>query len=127
MNIACGMHELKRFRYTKADRLLKRSDFINLSNMGKVVSNRFFLARFELSSTGGNRLGITVTKRVGNAVKRNKIKRLIRESFRLHRNELIGAWDINLIAKITAVELSSQQSFLNLKDIFEKISRSIDY
>jgi ribonuclease P protein component len=126
-NIACGTHEVNRFRLTKADRLLKRSDFINLSKTGKTVGNRFFLAKFDLSSTGKTRLGITVTKKVGNAVKRNKLKRVIRESFRLHRIELVGTWDINMIAKNAAAELTTHQSFSNLKDIFEKISRSVDY
>ena len=126
-NIACGMYEVKRFRLTKADRLLKRSDFINLSKTGKTVANRFFLAKFDLSATGRTRLGITVTKKVGNAVKRNLLKRLIRESFRVNRIELIGAWDINLIAKNAAAELTNHQSFSNLEDIFDKISRSVAY
>lgn len=47
---------------------------------------------------GAPRLGITVTRKVGNAVRRNRIKRLVREWFR-KSGQGLGAWDFNVIVK----------------------------
>jgi ribonuclease P protein component len=55
----------------------------------------FILAR---SDGEAARLGITVTRKVGNAVRRNRIKRLVREWFRQRRAEL-DSWDVVVVAK----------------------------
>jgi ribonuclease P protein component len=51
------------------------------------------------------RLGITVTKKTGNAVKRNRIKRLIREFYRLNKARFPQGFDVAIIAKKNAVNL----------------------
>jgi ribonuclease P protein component len=72
-------------------------------------------------SCGRTRLGITVTKKVGNAVVRNRIKRLCREFFRLNKHKITGHWDINIIAKKQAADLSAKDVFSSLKHIFDRI------
>lgn len=75
-------------------------------------------------SLGGQdrtRLGITVTKKVGNAVVRNRIKRLCREFFRFNKHNITGHWDINIIAKKQAAGLSAKDVFSSLKHIFDRI------
>jgi len=114
---------LSDYSYTKTDRLRKRTDFIHVSQHGNKVQNRHFLAYYCPSQEKTSRLGITVTKRVGNAVMRNRIKRIVREHFRLSRNEAQPHLDINVIVKKEAVGLSSEKMFHSLHDLFEKISR----
>lgn len=114
-----------RFCFTKADRILKHSEFLKLSILGKKTQNRHFIAIFAPGRFQKTRLGVTVARKVGNAPTRNRIKRFSRECFRLNRHIITGHWDINIIAKKRAADLSSEQAFLSLKDIFKNISRSL--
>jgi ribonuclease P protein component len=116
-----------RFRLTKADRILKRREFIALSESGHRIQNEHFIAIFSPNQLGRSRIGITVTKKVGPAVKRNRIKRLVREHFRLNRHQFAGHWDINIIAKRQASDFSSGQAFRALADIVERISNYDDH
>jgi ribonuclease P protein component len=78
---------------------LRRSDFERAKQSGFRVSSALFIA-VVMRRQGGERarLGITVTRKVGNAVRRNRIKRLVREWFRL-RSGGLGPCDVVVIAK----------------------------
>lgn len=116
-----------RFCFTKADRILKRSEFLKLSIFGIKTQNRHFIAIFSPGRFQRTRLGVTVARKVGNAPTRNRIKRFSREYFRLNRHIITGHWDINIIAKKKAADLSSEQAFLSLKDVIKNISRSLEH
>ncbi|MFC1799149.1 ribonuclease P protein component [Thermodesulfobacteriota bacterium] len=109
------------FSFTKADKILKRSEFLQLSRLGKKISNSHFVLLYAPGQFERSRLGITVTKKVGNAVVRNRIKRFSREYFRLNRHNIKGYWDFNLIAKKEAAELTSRQAFMSLQNVFGRI------
>jgi ribonuclease P protein component len=110
-----------KFLFTKADRILKRSEFLRLSRSDKALHGRHFIVSICRARLDRTRLGITVTKKVGNAVVRNRIKRLCREFFRLNKHNITGHWDINIIAKKQAAGLSTKDVFLSLKHIFDRI------
>jgi ribonuclease P protein component len=116
---------MRSFSFTKEDRILKRKDFLNLSASGKKVFNKYFIALF-YTSEDRTRLGITVTKKVGNAVKRNRLKRLIREYFRLNKHKFSYKADINIIVKRNASDLKTKDIFASLQDIFDMVSEYID-
>lgn len=111
-----------RFFFTKADRLLKRSEFTQLSKAGRKIQNKHFIGILSPGRFQRTRLGITAARSVGNATKRNRIKRLSREYFRLNRHRITGHWDINIIAKKRAADISSEEAFLSLRNIFDNIS-----
>ena len=116
-----------RFSFTKADRILKRSEFIALSKSGKKVQSAEFIAYIVPARRGQSRLGVTVTKKVGQAVERNRIKRIVREFFRINRHCLSGRWDINIIAKRQSAGIGSEKAYRSLQTIFELISRYDDH
>lgn len=107
--------------FSKADKLLQRSEFLELSAKGTKIQNNLFIAYIAKGITDRHRLGITVTKKVGHAVARNRIKRLTREYFRQHRQSFNYLWDISLIAKRQANTASNKAIFQSLEKLFEKI------
>jgi len=111
------------FGFSKADRILNRSEFIELSKIGKKIQNKQFILIYAPGRVNRTRLGITVSKKVGRAVERNRIKRQTREFFRLNRQHISGFWDINIIARKEAAGLSSDGIQSSLKSVIEKIQR----
>ncbi len=114
------------FGFAKADRLRKRAEFLRLSHSGQKVANQEFLLIAAPASGDRSRLGITVTKKIGKAVLRNRIKRVCREFFRLNRHQLRGHWDINLIARKSASACSSEALYSSLRHVFNRFSRQFD-
>ena len=95
--------------FPKGARLTRRSEFLALSRRGKKLHTPHFVVLTQPNDRGESRLGITVTKRVGNSVTRNLIKRRVREFFRRARGGLRSAEDFVIIAKQGAQTLSLAQ------------------
>jgi ribonuclease P protein component len=91
--------------FPKSARLRKRPEFLKLSRTGRKIHTPNFIVIFEKNERGESRLGITVSGKVGNAVARNKIKRLVREFFRRHRSALSPDVDVLVIAKKSAIDV----------------------
>jgi ribonuclease P protein component len=85
--------------FTKRERIRGKSDFERLRRSGKKFTDGIFLAVILTNDVGLSRLGIAVPKRVGNAVTRNRIKRLIRETFRLNRESIGASIDLLVVVR----------------------------
>lgn len=88
-------------------RVKRRSDFQATQERGrKHHTTNFLVLVLPRPDEGPSRIGITVTKKVGNAVQRNRIKRLVREVFRKERARFPEGCDIIWIAKTGCVDMT---------------------
>jgi len=108
-------------RITKEMRLRRRAEFIAVQSGGRKLHGRHVLALAKHQDLPVGRLGITVTKKVGNAVVRNRIKRLLREWLRLH-GWVPPGWDVVLVAKDSAARQVHPDDFApDLTQIFRQL------
>ena len=89
-----------------SESLKKNIDFQNVYRNGKSYANRFLVVYILENHTEKNRLGISVSKKVGNSVIRHHLTRLIRESYRLHEDMFDSGLDNVVIARATARNIS---------------------
>ena len=93
---------MARATFPRAARLLTARDFARLRTCSRRVATRNLTAEVATSETGGARMGLAISRRVSkSAVRRNRIKRIARDSFRHHR-ALFPALDILVIARSSA-------------------------
>lgn len=93
-----------------SESLKKNKDFQFIYRNGKSFGNKY-LVMYVYRNTGNekngilrNRIGISVSKKVGNSVVRHRITRLIRESYRLNEKKFVGGLDVIVIARPGAKE-----------------------
>lgn len=83
-----------------SESLKKNQDFRRVYGEGKSFANRNLVMYILSNHTAGNRVGISVSKKVGNSVVRHRITRLIRESYRLNELKFQTGLDIVIIARV---------------------------
>ena len=103
--------------FTRHERLLKRGDFLRLSSQGQKVHTSNFLILWQEPPVPSVRIGITVSGKVGNAVTRNRLKRLVREFYRQNKGLFLLA-DYNIIAKQGAARLE-------FSEVSQELSRAL--
>ena len=104
-------------------RLKRRNDFRKIYNSGRSYANReLVLFLMENNSIEHFRLGISVSKKIGNAVTRNRVKRLVKEAFRslICEISIKNNVDIIIIARSPTVNMTFTQFKRSLKDIVKK-------
>ena len=89
-----------------SESLKKNRDFRTVYRDGKSYANRLLVMYTLKNDSDRNRLGISVSKKVGNSVVRHHITRLVRERYRLHEEMFHSGWDIVVIARAGAKNAS---------------------
>lgn len=106
--------------FPKSARLRKRADFMRLSNNANKQTQRGFLVVWLENELDSVRLGITVSKKVGSAVVRNRIKRFVREIYRVLRHQL-PAVDINIIARHESARMNFDSTSREINNALARI------
>jgi ribonuclease P protein component len=110
-------------RFSKQLRLRKRGEYLRVQRSGKKLHSRAFIGLVLLQNIGTPRLGITTSKRLGNAVERNRIRRLAREAFRRSWMTVPINVDLVLIAKKQAVSMTNPEIMEDLGALGKQLER----
>ena len=89
-----------------SESLKKNEDFKHVYNKGTSKGNKYLVMYIIRNDKDINRLGISVSKKVGNSVVRHHITRLIRESYRLHEDMFSSGLDMAVVVKTSASDCS---------------------
>jgi ribonuclease P protein component len=100
----------ERFKFPKASRLTRSAEFALVKKEGKSWTGKHLtLGILRRANESITRLGIVTTRRLGHAVIRNRVRRRLREVFRLNQNRLISGLWIVTVARVSAGEATFQQ------------------
>ena len=110
-------------KFPKACRLRKTWEFQQVWKMGCKLHTPHFILLGMKNSGSVSRLGLTVSRKVGNAVKRNRLKRQIREYFRKYMGRSRQPADLSVIAKKGAADLASRQIFSELDQAIKNLEK----
>ena len=102
------------------EKLKKRWEFQRAYQNGRKYWNRNFVIYVLNTDTKRLRLGITVSKKTGKSVQRNRVKRLIRESFRQLRPKMKVGYDVVVVGRTPAYRLTCQEAQNTLANLFQK-------
>jgi ribonuclease P protein component len=102
-------------RSSSRGRLSRSAEFERVYRHGRSTANRHLvLYTFPNTSTLRPRLGLSVSRKVGGAVERNRVKRLLRESFARTEGELSPGQDIVVVARPSAAELVEREGLAGI-------------
>ncbi len=91
--------EAPSFRFARREKLTESQDFKKVMKYGKRLSSKNLTVFVRENRYQFHRLGVVVSKDVGTAPYRNRMKRCCREFFRLHKNQIEGSYDIIILAR----------------------------
>ena len=106
--------------FPKRDRILRPGEFRELYREGTRYSVKEFLLFVKREGQGPPRFGLSVSKRIGTATTRNRIKRYLRETFRTHKGELKPDLKMAIVARPGSARLNFTQCREKVVKLFQK-------
>lgn len=100
--------------------LTKNRDFRRLYARGKVQKHPFLVMYWQKNRLAMNRIGITVNKKAGKAVERNRARRIIKEAYRLIEPEMPTGYDMVFVARSKTPELKTGDISTVLRLFFKR-------
>ena len=89
-----------------SEAIKKNEDFREIYRTGKSLANKYLIMYVKKNASDRNRIGISVSKKVGNSVVRHRVTRLVRESYRLSEDSFARGLDIVVVARAGAKDKS---------------------
>lgn len=111
-------------RFQRPHRLLTRPQFDAVFSRSRRSADRWFTILYRYNKVGSARLGLALAKkRIRHATGRNRIKRLVRESFRIHRDGLPSV-DVVVMARSDAVRATNRELHASLEQHWRRIGET---
>ncbi|MFD2170643.1 ribonuclease P protein component [Tumebacillus lipolyticus] len=108
----------------KEHRLTDKRDFQRVFHHGQSFANRYLVIYYLKNRNCDTfRVGFSVSKKVGKAVMRNRVKRLLREAFRANREQIVESYDLVVIARPSASDLNFEKMLQNVQHLLRNIDR----
>jgi ribonuclease P protein component len=105
-------------------RLSRSAEFDRVYRQGRSYANRHLaLYAFARAGESDTRLGLSVSRKVGGAVERNRVKRLVREAFAARRPALVGAHDVVIVARPDLRELAEREGLDGVAAALDELLR----
>jgi len=111
-------------------RLTRSEDFTRVYRTGRSVANRYLVLYYfdrsgseSVSAPSGPRIGFSVSKRLGSAVDRNRVKRVLREAYRAQAEMITGQFDLVVIAREPIIELLETGGFKAVEEKLVEVLR----
>ena len=98
---------MRPFGFPRKSRLLRANEFASLHKLGRRMLTGHFIVYIMPNRLGFSRLGVSISARAGGAVERNRLKRLLREFFRINQAAIPVPADIHITVKRGAGVLSA--------------------
>lgn len=96
------------YKLPKSLKLCKNKGFQTVYNKGKSYANKMMVVHIQVSDSGMGKVGFAAGKRLGNAVIRNRVKRLLRETFRLNYDQMEKKYDMIWVGRRPMVHAKRQ-------------------
>ncbi len=90
-------------------KLKSNRDFRKTYDKGKSFANKYLVIFFIKNGLESNRIGVAVTKKLGKSVVRNKVRRRIREAYRLNNHKVRQGYDIVFLSRVGAKEVGYKE------------------
>jgi ribonuclease P protein component len=107
-------------KFPRSVRVRSRSDYLKIQRSGRKTGGRYFIILSLDNKLPDSRFGITVSRKTGNAVTRNRVKRRIKELQRLNRDCIIPGKDIVVIATREAPKTTFEKMKMEYADLIRR-------
>ena len=100
--------------------------FRRLYQKGKSAANKYLVIYCRRNGSPENRIGYTVSSKLGHAVVRNRVRRRLREIYRLHESQFRPGWDLVVVARSRAVDAPYKKlegAYLSLAEKLELLQK----